>query len=39
MEVNGIEYTGERIVIAVGGLPSPVNIPGGELAINSGMST
>ncbi|CEP00678.1 unnamed protein product (mitochondrion) [Plasmodiophora brassicae] len=35
VEVNGIEYTGERIVIAVGGLPSPVNIPGGELAINS----
>ncbi|SPQ99414.1 Glutathione reductase [Plasmodiophora brassicae] len=33
--VQGLEYFGERIVIAVGGKPAPVSIPGGELAINS----
>jgi thioredoxin reductase (NADPH) len=27
--------TGKRIVIAVGGRPTPIDVPGGELALSS----
>jgi glutathione reductase (NADPH) len=35
VEVDGVVYAAERIVVATGGWPVPPGVPGGELAISS----
>ena len=35
VEVNGVRYGAEKIVVATGGWPVPPGVPGGELAISS----
>jgi glutathione reductase (NADPH) len=35
VEVNGVVYAAERIVVATGGWPVPPDVPGGELAVSS----
>jgi len=35
VEVDGVRYRAERILVATGGWPAPSDVPGGELAISS----
>ena len=35
LEINGEEYTAERIIIATGSRPATLPVPGAELAVNS----
>ncbi|HEY3636126.1 MAG TPA: glutathione-disulfide reductase [Caldimonas sp.] len=35
VEVGGVRYQSERIVVATGGWPAPAGVPGGERAISS----
>ncbi|MEM9417450.1 MAG: NAD(P)/FAD-dependent oxidoreductase [Planctomycetota bacterium] len=35
VEINGLQITAERFVLATGQMPRPLDVPGGELTINS----